>query len=403
VSKHFRFISALGAVFFATVAIVGLAACGGGIPSNAVVQVGSNPITKTTFEHWLAVAASSSAAAVPGQKAPKPVVPDPPKYTACIAHLEATAPKPAKGQSKPTAAQLKTQCEQQYQSLQQQVLGFLISSSWVIGEAEDQGVKATDKEVKKQFEQIKNQQFPKAAEFQKFLQTSGQTISDLLLRVKLNLLSSKIQQKVAKQKGSVTQAQISKYYNEHKSQFGSPEKRNLKIILTKTEAAAKKAKQEIESGKSFSSVAKSVSIDPTSKAKGGELTGITKGQQEKALDQAVFSAKKNVLSGPVKTQFGYYIYEVTGTTPGNQQTLAQSQASIKQQLTAQQQQQALSKFVKEFRKKWEGKTECRSGYVVQDCKGYKKPATPATPAAPATPQTSTPSQTTTTPAKTTTK
>lgn len=402
-SKHFRFISALGAVFFATVATVGLAACGGGIPSNAVVQVGSNPITKTTFEHWLSVAASSSAATVPGQKAPKPVVPDPPKYTACIAHLEATAPKPAKGQSKPTAAQLKTQCEQQYQSLQQQVLGFLISSSWVIGEAEDQGVKVTDKEVKKQFEQIKNQQFPKAAEFQKFLQTSGQTISDLLLRVKLNLLSSKIQQKVAKQKGSVTQAQISKYYNEHKSQFGSPEKRNLKIILTKTEAAAKKAKQEIESGKSFSSVAKSVSIDPTSKAKGGELTGITKGQQEKALDQAVFSAKKNVLSGPVKTQFGYYIYEVTATTPGNQQTLAQSQASIKQQLTAQQQQQALSKFVKDFRKKWEGKTECRSGYVVQDCKEYKKPKAPTTPAAPATPQTSTPSQATTTPAKTTSK
>lgn len=402
-SKHFRFISALGAVFFATVATVGLAACGGGIPSNAVVQVGSNPITKTTFEHWLSVAASSSAATVPGQKAPKPVVPDPPKYTACIAHLEATAPKPAKGQSKPTAAQLKTQCEQQYQSLQQQVLGFLISSSWVIGEAEDQGVKVSDKEVKKQFEQIKNQQFPKAAEFQKFLQTSGQTISDLLLRVKLNLLSSKIQQKVAKQKGTVTQAQISKYYNEHKSQFGTPEKRNLKIILTKTEAAAKKAKQEIESGKSFSSVAKSVSIDPTSKAKGGELTGITKGQQEKALDQAVFSAKKNVLSGPVKTPFGYYIYEVTGTTPGNQQTLAQSQASIKQQLTAQQQQQALSKFVKEFRKKWEGKTECRSGYVVQDCKEYKKPKAPTAPAAPATPQTSTPSQTTTTPAKTTAK
>jgi foldase protein PrsA len=402
VSKHLRFISALGAVFFATLAIVGLAACGGGIPSNAVVQVGGNPITKATFEHWLSVAASSSAVAVPGQKAPKPVVPDPPKYTACIAHLEATAPKPAKGQSKPTAAQLKTQCEQQYQSLQQQVLGFLISSSWVIGEAKDQGVKVTDKEVKKQFEQIKNQQFPKAAEFQKFLQTSGQTISDLLLRVKLNLLSSKIQQKIAKRKGSITQAQISKYYNEHKSQFGTPEKRNLKIILTKTEAAAKKAKQEIESGKSFSSVAKSVSIDPTSKAKGGELTGITKGQEEKALDQAVFSAKKNVLSGPVKTPFGYYIYEVTGTTPGNQQTLAQAQSSIKQQLTAQQQQQALSKFVKEFRKKWEGKTECRSGYVVQDCKEFKKPTTPTAPAAPATPQTSTP-QTTSTPAKTTTK
>ncbi len=398
-SKHFRFISALGAVFFVG---LGLAACGGGIPGNAVVQVGGNPITKATYEHWLSVAAASSSASTPGQTAPKPVVPDPPNYTACIAHLEATAPKPAKGQSKPTAAQLKSQCEQQYKSLQQEVLGFLISSAWVLGEAESMGVKVSDAEVKKQFEQIKSQQFPKPEEFKKFLATSGQTVSDLLLRVKLNLLSSKIQQKVSKEKGNVTQSQISKYYEEHKSQFGTPEKRNVKIILTKTEAAANKAKQEIESGKSFSSVAKAVSIDPTSKAKGGEITGVVKGQEEKALDEAIFSAPKGKLGGPVKTPFGYYIYEVTGTTAGNQQTLAKAQSSIKQQLTAQQQQQALSKFVKEFRTRWEGKTECRSGYSVQDCHGYKKPATPATSA---TPQTGAPAQTqtTTTPATTTTK
>ena len=128
-----------------------------------------------------------------------------------------------------------------------------------------------------------------------------------------------------------------------------------------------------------------------------------KGQEEQALDTAIFSTATNKLSGPVKTPFGYYIYEVTGTTPGSSQTLAQSQASIKQQLTATQQQQALSKFVKEFRKKWEGKTECASGYEVQDCKGYKKPKTSPTEGTDATPQTGTPAQTTTAPATTTTK
>jgi len=394
VSKHFQICSALGAVFFA---VVGLAACGGGIPGNAVVQVGGTPITKATFEHWMSVASASTAAS--GTTGAKPVVPDPPAYTACIAHLEATAAKPAKGQSKPTAAQLKSQCEQQYKSLQQEVLGFLISSSWVLGEAESLGVKASDAEVKKEFEKIKSQQFPKPAEFQKFLATSGQTVSDLLLRVKLNLLSSKIQQKVAKEKGTVSQAEIAKYYKEHSSQFGTPEKRDVRIVLTKTEAQAMQAKKEVESGKSFASVAKSKSIDPTSKATGGELKGVVKGQEEKALDEAIFSAKKGVLGGPVKTPFGYYVYEVTGTTAGSSQTLAQSQASIKQQLTAQQQQQALSKFVKEFRKKWEGKTECASGYTVQDCKGYKKPKTSTEGAA--TPQTGTPAQTTSTPATTT--
>jgi foldase protein PrsA len=372
VSKSLRYISALGAVFFA---LVGLSACGGGIPGNAVVQVGGNSITKTTYDHWISVAAASSATT--GTVA-KPVVPEPPAYTACIAHLEATAAKPAKGQAKPTATQLKSECEQQYKSLQQEVLGFLISSEWVLGEGNSLGVKVSDKEVKKQFETIKSQQFPKPAEFEKFLATSGQTVSDLLLRVKLNLLSSKIQQHVVKSKGTPTEAQIAKYYNENKSRFGTPEKRNLRIILTKTEAQAASAKKEVESGKSFASVAKKVSIDPTSKANGGLLSGVTKGQEEKALDEAVFAAKKGVLSGPVKTPFGYYVFEVLSTTAGNQQSLAQAKSSIKQQLTATQQQTALSKFVKEFKKKWTSKTECRTGYMVQDCKGYKAPKTSTT-------------------------
>jgi parvulin-like peptidyl-prolyl isomerase len=392
VSRHIRFVSALGAVFFA---IAGLAACGG-IPGNAVVQVNGTPITKDTFNHWLSVAASSTAAT--GTTGSKPAIPDPPDFKACIAHLEATAPKPAKGQSKPTAAQLKSQCEQQYTALKQEVLGFLISSSWVLGEAESMGVKVSDAEVKKEFQKIKGQQFPKAGEFEKFLQSSGQTVSDLLLRVKLNLLSSKIQKKVAKEKHTPSQAEIEKYYEQHKSSYGTPEKRNLKIVLTKTEAKAKEAKQELESGASFATVAKTKSIDPTSKSSGGELKGVVKGQEEKSLDEAVFSAKKGVLGGPVKTPFGYYVFEVTGIAAGSQQTLAQAQPQIKQQLTTQNQQEALSKFVKEFRKKWEAKTECASEYMVQDCHGYKKPKTTSIPgtSTPVTPTKSTPAPTTST-------
>ena len=380
-----RVTTALGAVLFAVVAF---AACGG-IPGDAVVTVDGKPIKKATFNHWLSVAGASSAATTGA----KPPIPEPPHYTACIAAAKAAA-KPAKGQAPPSEAQLKSQCEQEYKSLQQEVLGFLISSEWVLGEASSLGVKVSDAEVKKQFEKIKKQQFPKSAEFEKFLKTSGQTVSDLLLRVKLNLLSSKIQQKVVKEKSKVTQAQVQKYYNENQKRFEAPEKRNAQIVLTKTEAAANKAKQEIESGKSFESVAKSVSIDPTSKASGGKLNGIVKGQEEKALDAAIFSAKKNVLSGPVKTPFGYYIFNVQTTVPPAKQTLKDAEASIKSQLTATQQQGALSKFVKEFKKKWTAKTECRSGYTVADCKGFKAPKTTST-SAPATTTPATPPTTST--------
>ncbi len=379
--KPIRFIVALSAIFFAA---VGFAACGsGGIPSDAVVQVNGQPVTKATFEHWMGVAASASAAAAPGQKAPKVVVPDPPSYTNCVAHLKEIEPKPAKGQKPKTEAALKSQCEQQYKALQQTTLGFLISADWVIGQAEEQAIKLNDKEVQKKFNELKKQQFPKEAEFEKFLATTGQTVSDLLLRVKLSMLTTKIQEKVTKEaKKNVNEAAVAKYYNEHKSQYGKPESRDLRIILTKTEAEAQQAKKEIESGKSFASVAKSKSIDPTSKAAGGEVKGVVKGQEQKALSEAVFAAKTDVLGGPVKTPFGYYIYEVKAIHAPTQQSLAQVKETIKTQLASTQQQTAFTAFVKEFEKKWKSRTECRAGFVMQRCQQYKTPkTTPSTPVA----------------------
>jgi foldase protein PrsA len=369
VSKLLRYTSALGAVLFA---LVGVTACGG-VPGNAVVQVGGSPISKTAFEHWMSVASTSNKEAGSTEK---PVVPVPPDFTACIAHLRVTSAKTSK--TPPTTAKLKSECQVQYKALQQEVLGFLISSQWVLSEANSLGVKLSDAEVKKEFTKIKATQFPKAAEFEKFLASSGQTVSDLLLRVKLNLLSQKIQKQIVKNKSNVTQAQITKYYNENKSKYGTPEKRNVRIILTKTEAQANAAKKEVESGKSFASVASKDSIDPTSKANGGLLKEVVKGEEEKALDTAIFSASKGPIGGPVKTPFGYYIYQVVTITPGSQEALSKVQATIKQQLVSTGQQAALSKFVKEFKKKWQSKTECRSGYVVQDCSTYKAPKTSGT-------------------------
>jgi parvulin-like peptidyl-prolyl isomerase len=364
VRKLLRPLAALGAVLFA---LVGLAACGG-VPGGSVAQVNGTPITNSTFKHWLAVASSSQVAATG-----KAVIPEPPNFTACVKHLEEEESKLATKGKKRTAKELKTQCEQQYKTLLSEVLAFLISSNWVIGEGSSLGVKVSDKEVKKQFDKIKEEQFPKSAEFEKFLQTSGQTVSDLLLRVKLNLLSQKIQQKIAKQNPTVTHADIEKYYKENSSRFGTPEKRDVRIVLTKDQGTAEKAKKEIESGKSFASVAKARSTDPASKANGGLLKGVIKGEEEKALDEAIFAAKLHALGGPVKTPFGYYVFDVENMTPGSQTPLKSVEASVKQQLIATKRQKALSEFVKKFKKKWTEKTECRSEYLVPDCKEYKAP------------------------------
>jgi foldase protein PrsA len=368
VSKRVRFIPALGAVLFA---LVSLSACGG-LPGDAVVQIEGKSITKDTFNHWLTIAATANSPGA-GTTPAKPVVPEPPDYKACIAHFQALAPKPAKGQEAPTPASLKKQCQTQYEQLMKSVLPFLISSTWLIEEGSHMGIKLSDKEVKQQFEKIKTQQFPKAAEYEKFLASTGQTTSDILLRVKLNQLSAKIEEKIAKQKRAISKAEVEKYYNENKQRFGTPEKRTIEIILTKTEAAAASAKREVEAGKSFASVAKRVSIDPTSKATGGLLTEVIPGQEEKALNTAIFAAKVNALSGPLKSAFGYYVYRVKRTTPATQQALAQAEPSIKALLTSNQSSGSLKKFVTEFRARWKARTDCRSGFVVPNCKQYKEP------------------------------
>src|SRR6187200_560654 len=165
--KRVRILLALCA--FAVPAAVA-AGCGG-VPGDSVATVDGASIDKAQFTHWMNVAAKTS-----GQST---AVPDPPDYTACIAAKRKTAPKPGKGKPKTTDEQLKTQCKQQYECLRNQALQLLFQLRWIQGEADDLGIKITDADVKKSFDQQKKQSFPKEADFQKFLKTSGYTNADL--------------------------------------------------------------------------------------------------------------------------------------------------------------------------------------------------------------------------------
>ena len=75
-------------------------------------------------------------------------------------------------------------------------LGFLISADWVTGEAADLGIELSAGEVRHEFDRLRRQQFPKLAEFKKFLRQTGQTTADLLLRVRLSMLTTRMQQRV---------------------------------------------------------------------------------------------------------------------------------------------------------------------------------------------------------------
>lgn len=367
--KRFRGrFTALCAFFVVAVAI---AACGGGVPGNSVADVAGNPITLQAFNHWLFVAAKSATAQNPG--APT-IVPDPPNFNKCVAQVRHGIPSFASTPAKT----IRSDCKQLYGTYSSQVMQFLIQGYWYQLEANREHLKVTNSEVQKAFETAKNGQFTSDAQFQSFLASTGQTLADILFRFRINVIAGKL---TGKQTRSVTSAEIQQYYQSHLTQFGTPESRDIRIILTKTAAQASAAWHALASHQSWDKVAKKYSIDPTTKNNGGLLTGVTRGQQDAALDAAAFHSPINMLLGPVRGQFGYYVFEVTKITPATQQSLAQATPLIRQTLSGQQSSNASSLLAKLLRQHWLNKTDCRPAYnTTVYCKGYKPPKAPTTPA-----------------------
>jgi hypothetical protein len=124
-------------------------------PAQSVVAcVGAVPITEATFQHWSTIARS------PGESAPSE-------------------------HHRPSAHELISE-----------VMGFLISAEWVRGEAHDLHVRVSPAKVRRTFNHIRKQQFPRELDFRAFLKQTSQTVADLLMRVELNLLSKRIQRHV---------------------------------------------------------------------------------------------------------------------------------------------------------------------------------------------------------------
>ena len=81
-------------------------------------------------------------------------------------------------------------------------------------------------------------------------------------------------------------------------------------ILVDTEEQCQELKDQIEGGADFAELAKQHSSCPSGE-KGGDLGQFGPGQMVKEFDEVVFSADVNTVQGPVKTQFGYHLLEVT--------------------------------------------------------------------------------------------
>ncbi len=91
-------------------------------------------------------------------------------------------------------------------------------------------------------------------------------------------------------------------------------KASARHILVSTLEACEALKTRIETGEDFAACAKESSQCPSGQ-RGGDLGEFGPGQMVPEFDEAVFKGEVGKVLGPIKTQFGFHLLEVTSRTP----------------------------------------------------------------------------------------
>jgi parvulin-like peptidyl-prolyl isomerase len=272
----------------------------------------------------------------------------------------------------------------QYKQLKDQTMQSALQIAWVVGEANKRGLTFTNTQINQSLQQIKSQ-FKTPQEYVKARDQAGLTEADVVVRAKLQLIQSKIQNDISSSVGTVSTSDARKYYDANQQQFSQPAKRTIRIIQNNDAHQINLAYQALRTDASpanWKKVAAQYSTDTTSKDKGGLRTDVVPGSFQQPLDDDIFSAPTGQIQGPVHTPTANYVFEVISATPKTVQAFDDTTSSaaggppakisdlIKQQIKSQQQQQALSSFGEHFRAYWTNLTQCGSDYLVQGCDNF---------------------------------
>jgi len=254
----------------------------------------------------------------------------------------------------------------EYQTLQNQAVAYLVQREEYANEADDLGINVTDDEIAKKVDEVKKQYFendPK--KFEAGLKQQGYTEEALREDLHSQLISEKIYENLTNSV-KVSDAELQKYYDEHKTQYTVAESRAVRHILVKTKAEADDLHAQLESGADFAKLAKASSLDPGSKDQGGKLT-VSRGQTVAPFDKAAFSLKTNELSDPVKTEFGYHLIQpLAAVKTGSVTPFAEVKAQIRTQLAEERKNKAVSAWATEIEKKYKDKVTYAAGFQPPD-------------------------------------
>ena len=159
----------------------------------------------------------------------------------------------------------------------------------------------------------------------------------------------------------VSEAAVEKYYTEHAAEFDSPPEVKASHILVRVpetggseaeDAARTKIADVIKrakAGEDFAKLAAAVSEDPGSKARGGDLGWVKKGDVVPQFEEPLFKLRRGELSEPVRTPFGFHAIKVFDIRAGGRKPLKEVAPGIRDRLAAEAADQAAKAKADELR------------------------------------------------------
>jgi peptidyl-prolyl cis-trans isomerase D len=162
----------------------------------------------------------------------------------------------------------------------------------------------------------------------------------------------------------VSDAEVEKYYTEHTREFETPHQAKAAHILARvTETGGSEAEDKarakiadiirrIKAGEDFAKLARELSEDPGSKANGGDLGLVSKGEMVPDFEAALFALKTGEITPePVRTPFGFHVIKVTEFREGGKKPLRDVAPQIRERLQTEAAEQAAKTRADEMRAK----------------------------------------------------
>ncbi|MFE4813235.1 peptidylprolyl isomerase [Peribacillus simplex] len=224
-------------------------------------------------------------------------------------------------------------------------LDLLVTNKLVEMEAEKAGIKIKDEEIQKEIDTMV-ESYGDEKSLKEQLEASGSSMEALKKDIVVYLQTKKL----VEPRITVTDDEISTYFEDNKETFDQAEQVEASHILVEDEKTAKKVAKEIAEGGDFAKLAAEYSTDKQTADNGGSLGYFGKGDMVGEFEDVAFDLDINKVSDPVKTDYGYHIIKVTGKKEAKKANLEDSKDVIKETLLSEKLQEEYPVWLAEVKK-----------------------------------------------------